>query len=600
MCGIVGFVSDRKNEELISSLSNSLKHRGPDKVSYRIVEFNNKYLHLGSARLSITGLIDGDMPMVDEYQNALIYNGEIYELKKLREQFSLNIESKSDTRHLFKFLKNYQTKYLPDLNGMFAFCYFDKLSEKIYLARDRFGFKPLFYGHSDDFDLFFSSEIKPLTKNGMLGNSISENTFNNFILLGALDQGSNIIDNLKTVPPGNVVEYKDKTVEIKEYNKHIVDDRNDSGQSFSEIFKTTLEDQLTAEVPVNVLLSGGIDSTLISTFASKYSNKSVTAYSLGFENEKYNEQSKAENISEQLNIQLKKFVYPSKDNENIIEEILEILPEPVADPSIIPTYYLNKKVAEHTKVVLSGDGADELFGGYQWYRAGKLTELIPNYALLGLKKILSIFLNSKNSYISLNEKLKIVTSSRNSSTLVKLLFWQNYLPHLSFEERKIFYERFLIKQGFDNLNNTELMSQVDIKNYLYTNILKKSDLASMLNSLEVRPVFLDNRIYNFSKTLKLNDNVNLFNEKKFLKNQLLLEFQNYEIKKKQGFSHDFGGWSDDIAIPYLKKNWNDLKHINSLLKYLENSNDNNYLKSRYIWRYYSFLKWIENNRISIN
>jgi hypothetical protein len=193
-----------------------------------------------------------------------------------------------------------------------------------------------------------------------------------------------------------------------------------------------------------------------------------------------------------------------------------------------------------------------------------------------------------------------VTSSGNSSALVKLMFWQNYLPHLSFKERKIFYENFLSKQGFTDLNNAELMNQVDIKNYLYTNILKKSDLASMLNSLEVRPVFLDNRIYNFSKTLKFNDNVDLFNEKKFLKTQLLLEFQNYEIRKKQGFSHDFGSWSDDIAIPYLKKNWNGMKHIDNLLKYLQNSNDNNYLKSRYIWRYYSFLKWVENNKISIN
>ena len=121
MCGIVGFFSNNKNEELLINLSNSLQHRGPDKVSYKIIEFNGKYLHLGSSRLSITGLIDGDMPMVDEQGNALIYNGEIYELDKMKRKYSIQLNSKSDTRFLFNFLKENSTNHLSDLNGMFAF-----------------------------------------------------------------------------------------------------------------------------------------------------------------------------------------------------------------------------------------------------------------------------------------------------------------------------------------------------------------------------------------------------------------------------------------------------------------------------------------------
>ena len=599
MCGIVGFVSNNKNEELISNLSNSLQHRGPDKISYKIVKFNGKYLHLGSSRLSITGLIDGDMPMIDEQGNALIYNGEIYELDKMKSKYSIQSNSKSDTRFLFNFLKENSTNHLSDLNGMFAFCFYDKKNETIHLVRDRFGIKPLYFGYSNNYDLYFCSEIKPLIDNKILGNHISHNAFENFILFGGIDTGESIIDNLHSVEPGNSIAFNSKGFEFNSSNINEIEEGDSKNYSFTEIFKETLDDQLTAEVPVNILLSGGIDSTLIATFASKYTDKKVTAYSLGFDNPSYNEQSKAEAVSKDLNIELKKFIFPSQKNEEIIDEVLLKLPEPIADPSIVPTYYLNKEVSKFTKVVISGDGADELFGGYQWYRAAKISKLVPYYGSLLIEMFQNKLSNSNNSYISLKEKLKIFNSAKNSEALVKLLFWQNYLPHIDYKKRQNIYRNLLNSQKFNDLNNINHLSEVDIKNYMYTNILKKSDLASMLNSLEVRPVFLDNRMYRHSKNLLLKNNVTFLNEKKYLKKQLVNELKNYSIGVKHGFSHDFGSWIENVATPYLNKNWLELDEIRILFNYLEKTDDNNYLKSRYIWRYYSFLKWIDNNQLTL-
>jgi len=275
------------------------------------------------------------------------------------------------------------------------------------------------------------------------------------------------------------------------------------------------------------------------------------------------------------------------------------LPEPIADPSIVPTYYLNKEVSKFTKVVISGDGADELFGGYQWYRAAKISKLVPYYGSLLIEMFQNKLSNSNNSYISLKEKLKIFNSAKNSEALVKLLFWQNYLPHIDYKKRENIYRNLLNSQKFNDLNNINHLSEVDIKNYMYTNILKKSDLASMLNSLEVRPVFLDNRMYRHSKNLLLKNNVTFLNEKKYLKKQLLNELKNYSIGVKHGFSHDFGSWIENVATPYLNKNWLELDEIRILFNYLEKTDDNNYLKSRYIWRYYSFLKWIDNNQLTL-
>ena len=154
MCGITGFVSNKPNKELIESITKSMAHRGPDAVTTSIYNIGNSYLHLGSARLSITGLADGDMPMEDKDGNVIVYNGEIYELNKLRSQYSLKINSKSDTRHLLNILSSQNINEVNNLNGMFAYAYFDKRNNKLFIGRDRLGIKPLYFGSNNKIVLF--------------------------------------------------------------------------------------------------------------------------------------------------------------------------------------------------------------------------------------------------------------------------------------------------------------------------------------------------------------------------------------------------------------------------------------------------------------
>ena len=289
-----------------------------------------------------------------------------------------------------------------------------------------------------------------------------------------------------------------------------------STTEFVNSFSSALDDQLNAEVPVNILLSGGVDSTLIALFAKKYLKREVSAYSLGFKNQRYNEGDQAEMVANELGIELLKFQYPDDKNEQIIDDVISKIPEPIADPSIIPTYYLSKKVSEFTKVVITGDGADELFGGYEWYRGTLVSKYIPkNFSFL-LNLLAKLKINSKG-YISQQDKLRLLALGNNLPDLLKVLLWQNYIPSEDFKKQIDVYKEQILKHELSENFGRDDLRLLDIKNYLYTNILKKSDTASMLNGLEIRPVFLDERIVNFAMNIDNKSNFNLLDSKVFLK-----------------------------------------------------------------------------------
>ena len=602
MCGIVGFVSKSRNIDLINELTHSLSHRGPDKISTEILPFGKKFLHLGSARLAVTGLLDGNMPMHDEHGNILIYNGEIYDIPKLKSDFDFDLNSMSDTRHLLYLLRNENPQSLNKINGMFAFAYFNKNEEKLVISRDKFGIKPLFFGSNNNFDFFFSSEIKTLIENKLTNQVTTEARISNYLCLGGLTKKNTLISDILTLNPGSLTEYNSsgdsKNYNFSEQSNHPSLEINNG--DFKNIFCDVLDNQLEAEVPVNLLLSGGIDSTLIALFAKRYLNKDVTAFTLGYENTTYDERSNSGRVANELSIKNIQFQFPEKDNYAIIEELVNKLPEPIADPSIVPTYYLSKKVSEHTKVVISGDGADEIFGGYEWYRGALISTKLPimSYQLL---RPLKTFLNRTSSnYIPYSKMIELLTLSKKLPLETKILLWQNYMPSEEIQPQKNAYQEFLRNLELNEVNNLDNLRKVDMEGFLYTNILKKSDTASMLNGLEVRPVFLDNRIVNFSETLKFSQNVDSFKTKIFLRNILKNELPNLKLYKKKGFAHDFGNWTDEVGIKYLKNNWSENQEVANLIRHLSENNETAYFKSRHVWKFYSLFKWIDINGIRIN
>ena len=287
MCGIVGFVSSKPNEELINKLVHSIIHRGPDESNYEIFSFGNKYLHLGSSRLSITGINDGSMPMNNLNGDSIVFNGEIYELSELKKNINSMSQTNSDTRYLFEFLSQNHPNDIYKINGMFAFAYFNRKKRTLMLSRDRFGIKPLYYSKNKNFDIIFSSEIKPLIENNLVSNEIATHDIENYLLFGGSNIHNEIFNNIVSVKPGNFLQLniEGKISEqpyIRKSDKlnHFSYDEKE----FVELFRDTIQDQLVADVPVDLFLSGGVDSSILALFIYKFLEREINSFTLSFHN----------------------------------------------------------------------------------------------------------------------------------------------------------------------------------------------------------------------------------------------------------------------------------------------------------------------------
>lgn len=600
MCGIVGFISNRPQEGLIKNLTNSITHRGPDKIDYKIININNYYLHLGSSRLVINGLHDGDMPMQDLDKNALVYNGEIYNIDEINLR---KIDSTNDTRILFEFLKVKSSKNFEMLNGMFAFAFLNYKKNELLIARDRYGIKPLYYSHTIEYPIIFSSELKTFTLIQNFKLHTSEKDIEEFIYTGENSSKGSLLDKVRILEPGKFLDFKidnsESKIETTNYF-HKVKDRtlNGNPKNFEPIFLEVLRDQLNADVPVDILLSGGIDSSIIAIGAKKLLNLDVNSYNLSYGNKAYDESNKASRLANDLGINLKTFKFTEDLNDQVINELMFKLPEPILDPSIVGTYFLSKNVAKYTKSVVSGDGADELFAGYTWHKL----YLIPDF-LLSLTPTFPDIISKKldtfsNDYIGINTKLNYLKLTKNISILKKILYLQNSILLNQKEVKKL---DILFESYLKNINITDFndLRELDIYSYMKNNILKKVDTASMLNGLEVRPVYLDNRLADFAMNLNINKNINIFKSKKILKDFLRNHNKTLSKFPKHGFPHDFSKWSFDIAMPYLKNEWKNIEIVSKFIENSSNKNLNNYQFSRGIWKLYSTFKWIEINGIKV-
>ena len=602
MCGIVGFISDNQNEQLIKSLVSDLEHRGPDESGYEIIKIDNGYLHLGSSRLSITGIIDGTMPMKNNSGDCLVYNGELYQIDQLKSKFNYRENTKSDTKILFDILKRNGTSAISELNGMFAFSFYNSEKNEL-VGRDKLGIKPVYFTQNEKFPFVFSSEIRPLLLNNMLNGTIQRSTIESYFLFNGFTTDAQIINNLESVNPGEIVSFKKNRI-IKEKYFSIDDYTNlniEENQNFSDILKEVVNDQLVAEVPVNILLSGGIDSSLIASVINS-KEKNVNAFNLSYKNKRYDESMKAQMIANQLGINLEIFEFDIKNNEHVINEIFEKLPEPISDPSIVPTYFLSKKVSKYTKAVLSGDGADELFSGYEWYRGFFISQYIPKFFQPGLNKLSKSTLLNNINYLPLSDRIQLFTEYSEMPYEERLLFWQSFVSRndLLIDQQREIFQNYLTGLKARNTDDVfENIRLIDLQTYLYTNILKKGDISSMLNGLEIRPIFLDDRIIKYALSNKASKNVGLFSTKTELR-KLLGQFNKDVSKmKKHGFAHDFGSWTDTVGIPYLKKEFAGEKTFDLNFKTIENNNISKYKKERTVWKIYSIFRWLKENGVTI-
>lgn len=602
MCGVVGFTSKKRNIKLISDLMEKLSHRGPDNKDYIEIKFGNSYLYLGSTRLSIRGDETCNMPLSNEDGNVIIYNGEIFDIKTLSNDFNLSLE-KNDTYFLLESLSKKEFN-LNQVNGMYAFAFYNKLHDQLTLARDRLGIKPLWYSFQND-DIFFSSE-----QNNLLAliehKELSNKSIYNSLIFNGLSKGEGIFEEIKQLSPGHKLTLNsDKTYRIEKFNlsqSNGIEDQSNLLNKFENLMIEVLDDHLQADTEVDLLLSGGIDSGILAYLTKNKLKKNLRHFSVKFENKSFDESNTFQKLSKKLELDPIVFEIKNNDIPAIVNDALENMNSLVLDPSFIPTHFLSKKTSNYTKAVISGDGADEIFGGYEWYRAIKIKEGFPFFDNGLVAKFLKFIFENNNStnYLGIPEKINSFYKSNHDDPLIQTLIWQSSLQNINDEVIEIIYQN--VNSYTDSFLNNSLQN-LDMNFYMYTNIIPKIDIAGMANGLEIRPPYLDDRIIEFGKNIKTH--TSLFKTKLFLREYIKntdISFLN--SKKKHGFAFPLSVWFKLQGYDYLN---NKLKSNNKFLDFLKTKEDLSFLNSqlklnnnelRLAWSIYVILNWLDKNEIN--
>lgn len=496
MCGILGY-SYKDIDLKFSDIDfiKTLEHRGPDANGF----FKDKYISLLHTRLSIVDIESGHQPY--EYDNLVItFNGEIYNHVKLKNQLQAcgyEFETNSDTEVLLKAFHYYGKSCTEYLNGMYAFCIYNKIDKSITFCRDHFGIKPL-YLYRDDKGIAFSSEIKSLMfflNSNNIDYSINDSALTEYINNGFIEK-NHIIKNIFPIKPGYFLEIKKNRVEETKspFNESLC------SSNLSSVLEDELKEQLQADVEVGILLSGGIDSSLLTALSSKF-KKNLKTFSVAFDGEKEDESKYSKKVSKFFKTSHFEYLFSERDLIKFIPNLINSMDVPIYDPAMLPLLYLSQNVSKEVKVALSGDGGDEIFAGYTHHRIIKYKRLFKTISsLLGI-----IYPNSN------------------------------------------------IKRIIDDClaTNPDLESSLryDLYSGLDKQLLRKTDLCSMQYGLEVRVPFLSPRIFNYSNQFKRSKFINIFYGKLPLR-QLTAKLISFQIgfKKKQGFRIPLQKWVSSNSL----------------------------------------------------
>jgi asparagine synthase (glutamine-hydrolysing) len=557
MCGIVGII--RKNEFTsefeIKELVNQIKHRGPDGVGF----YNKDNFAVGHSRLSIIDLKSGSQPMFDINKKIIItFNGEIYNYKELKIELTKSgyqFHSDSDTEVLINAYKKWGKNCLLKLRGMFAFCIVDLEKQLFFLARDYFGIKPLNYRTNKDY-FSFCSEIPPLIKiKGTLPKGNLE-ALDDYLKFQFIPDPDTIYDEVYKLEPGcyMTVSFRGEILSKEEYwtPNFTVNKSYQQKHIENEIFNS-VKAHLVSDVPFGVLLSGGIDSTLITMFMAKILDQKISAFSIGFEEAEYNETNYAEIVANKLKIDLHKKIITQKDVNILPEIILNHIGEPFGDDSILPTSLLMKSARSSVPMVLSGDGGDETFAGYSYYGSWLSnhpikysTNLVKQMKIPKIPRFISgSFIKYINNNFSTNfldewiEQQHIGLSISERSEL-----WNSEFKFLLNKENSTFNKEHKKALKLDRVSYGQYL---DIKTNMNSSILRKVDISSMIHGLEVRTPFLDKRLSTYFLNLNRNQKFTFINKKfegkmplkKIVENIFGKEFT---YRQKRGFSLPRKNW----------------------------------------------------------
>ena len=573
MCGIVGFLTtkaaDIPESGILRKMRDVLIHRGPDDAGEYIRPIDEKgpFVFFGHRRLSIIDLSGGHQPLSNEDGKVwVVFNGEIYNFKELRSQLEIRghgFRTTSDTEIIAHAYEEYGEDCFRHFNGMFAIGIWDEKKKRLVLARDRLGKKPLYYSLING-TFLFASELKAIMLYPAFPRKVDPSSLMKYLFFEFIPCPHTIFEDAKKIPAASYLIWDKNGIEVKQYWSPFDSKRGDQNLSeaeaesrMMELLKESVKRRLISDVPLGVFLSGGIDSSAITALAQKEVPGKIKTFSIGFEDASFDESRYASLASKYIGTEHHERTMTPNDLLNIVPSLPDILDEPMADASILPTYLLSKFTRGYVTVALGGDGGDELFAGYPTYLAHKFARYYER--LLGALHPMAIRLANllpvSDDNISFDFKVKKFLAGigyphgiRNSVWLGSFSFsdlTKALSPGLSnyFDETRIVSEIALHEKEFPLKDQIGLVQYLDLRLYLQESILVKVDRASMASSLEVRAPFLDHELVGFVMGLpshyKLNGLTSKYILKRALKNYIPDEIIH---RKKKGFGVPIAKW----------------------------------------------------------
>lgn len=635
MCGINGVISLSKLPiNIINEMNDTIIHRGPDDNG--TYTNNSMNISLGMRRLSIIDLESGSQPMISIDGNSIIvFNGEIYNYQDLKSNLenihNVIFNTKSDTEVILKGYEIYGNNFFNSLNGMFAISIYNIKENKIVLVRDRVGEKPLYYWNDNNY-FVFCSELKSLKlffkKLNISYPEISKFSLNIYFNTTFIPAPYTIYENIYKLEPGHILSIdvttlatiKNKYWDVSNFfNNHQISDYKDAKIKLKNLLYESVEKRMITDVPYGAFLSGGVDSSIITAImADIKKNEKIKTFSIISNNSNFDESKKSYSVSRHFNTEHYPILIDLKKIEDQVDKVILNFDEPFADSSALATFFVSKETSNHVKVALTGDGADEVFGGYNRYLFNHYSSIYKKFIPETLHRnvikpiISNIYLNKDkrdnlfklkkfiNAYdLNVNENIKsLISLGFQNNELYKLLNI-NFIDEKTDNLFNLYLEKSINKSYLTKARYLDLMISLE------GDMLVKVDRTSMLNSLECRSPFLDHNIIEFSFSLPDNYLIDGIKTKKILKDTFK------EILPKNLFNHPKTGFGIPVG-DWLKKSLkNDLEsfinkdfiysqglfngdYIIPLVKNHLNASEDNTFK---VWTYYCFQKWWVNNKI---
>ena len=596
MCGINGIITKSKDKEkLIKKMNDKIIHRGPNAEGI----YTDEYLALGHRRLSIIDLSGGNQPIYNEDESILIiYNGETYNYKELKKELKeYTFKTESDTEVILHGYEKWGYDVVKKLRGMFAFCIYDKNKKELFIARDHFGIKPLYYYKTDDLFLF-SSEIKSFLDIPGFKKELNKEMLGAYLTFSFTPGEKTFFKNVYKLSPGHymTVNVETKDIQIEKYftlkfektNK----DYNTMVNEISNTMKESTKYHLISDVEVGSFLSSGIDSSYLVSLA-----RPDKTYTVGYDNKKYSEIDYAKDLTDRLGIKNITSKITKEEYMKAINDVYYHMDEPTTDACSIAVYFLSKLASKDVKVVLSGEGADEFFGGYNSYDDNPYTKL-PLFIRKFVAAICKIL--PKNKYT--RYLIRRGKSLEDSYVSINRNFYDDELDDI-LKEKDYLKNKDILKDTYNEYKNENELNKklaIDIRYWLTDNILLIVDKMTMAFSIESRVPFTDIEVFKLASTLPKEYKIRNNMTKAALRDAAKKDIPNESYKKKKlGFPVPVREWiKDNDFYEEIKRAFSldiadELFQKDKIMKLLEDHKNGTKDNYRRIWAIYSFLKWYE-------